>query len=643
MPAMPRAWEYPRGKHIAMQAAMWVILLATVGLAALVDYDLVKAMRVPLGEAITAGPFTYRLPADWKPTGRFGKGGRSVSEPSDRDGGRTLTVMTKHAPMMTPLEFLLRAHFISDVDLDIISQGGGRMDSTTIDGWPALQLSWTQQQQEGEQVAVSKTVMACAVLPSRQAIVERLDGPGPLQGADFEVVREVIASTTISGGPTPRVGGGEVDLPGGTTVNAPQDFLTLNEADPARTDRQILYAPDYGGWILVDLVPLVLPPDTAPTDIKTELMVRQVQLREFDWAEARIAEIAPRRWRISLPPRAQDFIVPRAYLLQGEGAQAGQGLLVVMHATQQGRGNLEARMEGAWQSIADSVKFAPPADVAGQLRLGDEFAAIVSRRPVPEIVGPAGQERWWGWTRNDNSIGWGRWANAANEPAGSRSLALENWDNTVTRVEEQWAVAGPLRATTRTHWTDLDEAGSSLVEFLLQMRELPPDAVQQQPPPEGGKKRAVMKIDLTAENVQGSSGVHPVPLGFVPSALLPEALGKLSDLLPRRADRPMILRTDRFPGEETAVTTGSLTLLVTQVGVAPAEASPDTAPAARCVTVQVNGSGQMSRWYFATDGTLERAEFADGVKMKPAEVQDLLMLKQDSRLSLPPQAGQSVR
>ena len=39
----------------------------------------------------------------------------------------------------------------------------------------------------------------------------------------------------------------------------------------------------------------------------------------------------------------------------------------------------------------------------------------------------------------------------------------------------------------------------------------------------------------------------------------------------------------------------------------------------RCVSAQVNGSGQLSRWFFRQSGELECVEFPGGVQRVPAD------------------------
>jgi hypothetical protein len=91
---------------------------------------------------------------------------------------------------------------------------------------------------------------------------------------------------------------------------------------------------------------------------------------------------------------------------------------------------------------------------------------------------------------------------------------------------------------------------------------------------------------------------QPPPPQFVPGGLIPLLLGQL-------ARDPMILLTDSFPGREGIGPPQPLTLIIR-----PGENTASL----RCVTVQVNGTGVISRWYFRKTGELESVEWAGGLK-----------------------------
>jgi hypothetical protein len=54
-----------------------------------------------------------------------------------------------------------------------------------------------------------------------------------------------------------------------------------------------------------------------------------------------------------------------------------------------------------------------------------------------------------------------------------------------------------------------------------------------------------------------------------------------------------------------------------------------------CVTVQVNGSGVLSRWYIRDDDTIARIEFADGVQCTPSDKKAIeFSFAKDGQMSL---------
>src|SRR5436305_844977 len=65
---MANPWQYSRGRRIATQVVMWVILAAAIGLAALVSAHRRTALQVALGPAQTVKHVTIALPKDWEVT-----------------------------------------------------------------------------------------------------------------------------------------------------------------------------------------------------------------------------------------------------------------------------------------------------------------------------------------------------------------------------------------------------------------------------------------------------------------------------------------------------------------------------------------------------------------------------------------------
>jgi hypothetical protein len=114
---------------------------------------------------------------------------------------------------------------------------------------------------------------------------------------------------------------------------------------------------------------------------------------------------------------------------------------------------------------------------------------------------------------------------------------------------------------------------------------------------------------------EGEQSKLTAPPQFVPGALLPMLLNKLGD-------KPMLIRTDSFPGFETVGAPEPLMLRI-QPGASTSEKTHDETTLMRCLTVEVNGSGQISRWYFGGDGELDRVELPGGVQGVPSNEERL--------------------
>jgi hypothetical protein len=62
---MARNWQYPRWRRLLMQSAMWVILGATVGLAALLDRQKHIDNRPALAAPLQCGAIRLQVPLHW--------------------------------------------------------------------------------------------------------------------------------------------------------------------------------------------------------------------------------------------------------------------------------------------------------------------------------------------------------------------------------------------------------------------------------------------------------------------------------------------------------------------------------------------------------------------------------------------------
>jgi hypothetical protein len=96
------------------------------------------------------------------------------------------------------------------------------------------------------------------------------------------------------------------------------------------------------------------------------------------------------------------------------------------------------------------------------------------------------------------------------------------------------------------------------------------------------------------------------PPQFVPGGCLPDLLGHLGD-------KPMILRSESFVDCEGAVLPGLLSLLVVRSSDAP-DKPDETGQPMTCLSVCVNGTGRLSRWYFDRENNLRYVDMRDGLR-----------------------------
>src|SRR5437762_7495835 len=116
---MAKSWQYPRWRRAVMQGTMWLILAATVGLAALVNrhqrHGMVPALDtknpITLGNAVKVFlPANWAAPRSDGPSGNTAPMSVQVREPVPSGSpavGRTIAVSLFAAPGFTsPREFL---------------------------------------------------------------------------------------------------------------------------------------------------------------------------------------------------------------------------------------------------------------------------------------------------------------------------------------------------------------------------------------------------------------------------------------------------------------------------------------------------------------------------------------------------------
>ena len=124
---------------------------------------------------------------------------------------------------------------------------------------------------------------------------------------------------------------------------------------------------------------------------------------------------------------------------------------------------------------------------------------------------------------------------------------------------------------------------------------------------QSGPVTSTQRWELDSGNLRNLLSVEDSkspPDQYIPGGLLPYVLGSLVT-----SDRPILLRTESFIGCEGA-NPDLLTLIAQRI---PGSTMP-------CVTVTVNGTGQISRWYYDPDGTLRYIDFARGLRAQRTDL-----------------------
>jgi hypothetical protein len=572
-----------------MQVLMWVMLCAAVGLAALVDWGLRRAQSVPMSDAILDGPISFRMPANWQLSSATDPGGISIHQAVEPGGtGRRLTFIRQRVDrLMPPLEYLVRT--------DQFPQNADDADYApiTLGGFPGLCARWTAVRLSADAPAQPiTTVCCCAVLPSRQAFTLRMETPGVMDKSDWKLIRQVLQHVTLANlQPTSAT---TVDFSEGIRIAVPDDFVLFPEPDPLRHQGTMVHQTSRGGWLLAQFVPVVFNSDLPSGWLLSALAARE-QLDWRDpaqtekWLNADLIRERDDRWRIDPRDSANPAILihRRAYLI---ASKTSQGLLIVLTA-QYPSG--ETDLDQAFDALHDKIQLDGSVDLKALLSAG---AAGAEAAPVQE---PG--EQWWLWSRSGVAEGW---THAYVDPSGQtpvRDTLRRDWQGNVTRVSQRWGLgAGPASSWGQT--ARYDSQTEEEPTFVAGTRFADP-----------------ITTSLRMRSGQEYPASMPPTPAFVSSAHFPGLLATIRQL-------PTALWTDRFPGNEAEAFAAPILLLIRR--------GPDAGPL-RCVEVQIDGTGQISRWFFRPDGALDHADLPGQLTLRPSTAAAIeSALRTDPRLTL---------
>ena len=575
---MPIEWRSPRLRSLLLQAALLLILAGALALAASLSRARVVAGRIALGEVRQVGQLSLRLPVGWATafpaTGADEVEARRAAPADDPDAARRLVVRRRKVrPFLSPLQYLQRAKYLrAGVPI--------RASAAPVANWPGLVVRTEERVYPlNGPPQLLRTITAVTVLPSRDAIVVSLDARGPVDAADDALVRAVADSVRATDVVPPAPARGEVTLAGvNVTVRVPDRFITSPGDDPFRAGLQVI-AEDAGaaaGWLGVEIVPCILPPGGGADAIESMLAAR-------DWGQGvgEVRALGPRYWtrRLDGPDTSTtDYVL---------ASDDGQALLVEIRADL----NAAPRVEAVWEAIRKSVRFAVASDVPQRLARGAELARAAGPFAASLLTGDARAGSWeWQWTEHASALRqrstYATWVHQDERLDGNDRTGLAGLDDAPVQLLRQWELRADLSQYQYT--AILGDAASP-----AQVTTVAADQVKTTLRRAGGSPR-----ELAAAR----------PPQFVPGVLLPQVLSTVEG-------GPLVLRAESVLGAEGVVAAAPLVLLVEPATDFPRYADGSNTPM-KCLAVQVSGTSEVARWYFAEDGRLRYVDLPAGLHVQ---------------------------
>ncbi|HTL27676.1 MAG TPA: hypothetical protein VL282_00580, partial [Tepidisphaeraceae bacterium] len=256
-------------------------------------------------------------------------------------------------------------------------------------------------------------------------------------------------------------------------------------------------------------------------------------------------------------------------------------------------GSDDSWIEPLWKTLSGSVKFAQANDLEARLANGAKAVAQIHEHGLSNFLGETRDERWWLYCYDspDHPIGW-----LHEEPTAS------TWRQ---NNDARFGFPDRGNASVIFHWEGMPNLTS--YESTLQRKTFSSDAEERSNLRVSAKLNRG-KLDLSAAGTE----IDTVKTSIDPSAnFLPGGWAGL--LIGKLPDKPMIVECESFSGYEGAATQALLRLVITPSSDVARSGLADAKPL-RCINVEVNGSGEVSRWFFRADGSLDSIDYADGFR-----------------------------
>ena len=270
---------------------------------------------------------------------------------------------------------------------------------------------------------------------------------------------------------------------------------------------------------------------------------------------------------------------------------SGQALLTIVRA-------YGPDIPAYWNQLKTTIRFTTSMPIDELTRLGAQETERLRKLPLDQLLADR-EEQWHLFINQADSqhSGWSHIEWTRGQLAAEVEVRLRSGGGQYMRGTSKWTASPDWNR----HHADR--------EIIHSTRSTAPKSTSCRVEVRGDS----ISLAATQEGKHLEQWKRTAPENYIPGALLPHLLGNLSV----SAQSPMIIQTDSFPTFSTIAPEGLLTLIIRSAQNAATQSAKSNGPPApdsRTVTVEINGSGKVSRWRFGSDGSVQSITLPDSIE-----------------------------
>jgi hypothetical protein len=563
-----------------MQGIMWIILGATVGLAALVSYERRSSIDVKLDGPKDFRGVSVQLPKGWEVSKKTDPlssvlltATESKKDEDDGSSGRVIRIVREPIPSnRSPIEFAA------------LRLGNGGSGSATVKGKNYITIDRSpgeilyqirevapkslRDAMAGE-TRLTEVVCAATMTPSGRGFAVELEGEDAenlIQ--DIDLVKRIAGTVKLSDEP-PLIDSGEVTLDNQIHVPLPPDFKTAKHDGPLDPQRIFRSQSASGAMKTIALLPVVMLPKDGTASILTML-----SMCAGDFEDAQVRQDPSGAWRADVDATVRQYFPLRAFAYGKNGA----GVLAIFRG-----GEDDSWIDPTWDALRQKLSFPADSNLTELISNGTAATKKLQQAGLSDYLPNQTEDAWWILCLNgpENALGWWKYTASARRQSYEQRVQFEN----------------------RLHEISYDFSGpSDLSAYRVQVTYSISDLRAKQSTQNAISFDANLKSGHVELKPGGSKSITlPAPPNYIPGGWLPL-------ILPKLVDRPMIIRADSFIDYAYAQPRDFLTATLRPEPDAQRSIN-DSQDKLRCISVQFNGAPERALWFFREDGTLDGVDY----------------------------------